>query len=260
MSAGLYECDVMHRRLKPAQKRFNYRIFMLSVDLADLPKVPLLGLNRFNLFSLNDRDHVDLGKPGGIRANLMAWIEEKKIECPQNARIRLVTLPRVLGYAFNPVSFYYLTSVEGIPLFAIAEVCNTYHEMKLYHIAGRKDGSWQSKIAKDFYVSPFSDVRDFFDFRLGAPGQKWHIKINTLNQEGVTLMSAIEGHKVPLSTPRLLWFGFKYPFLSLKVIFMIHWQALKLWLRKVPYFPKAKNRESQRDVLRPHPSLTSTDE
>ena len=260
MSACLYECDVMHRRLKPVQKRFNYRIFMLSVDLDDLPKVSLLGLNRFSLFSLNDHDHIDLGKPGGIRGNLLAWMKEKEIECPEDARIRLVTLPRVLGYAFNPVSFYYVSSSEGSPLFAIAEVCNTYHEMKLYLIDGWKDDFWQRKLAKNFYVSPFSDVRDFFDFRLGPPGEKWNVQIDNLDQEGITLVSSITGRKAPLTAGRLLWFGFKYPFLSLKVIFMIHWQALKLWLRKVPFFPKDKNRQSQCDVLRPHPSLTSTDE
>lgn len=260
MSACLYECDVMHRRLKPEQKRFQYRIFMLSVDLDELPKVSLLGINRFSLFSLNDRDHIELGTPGGIRANLEAWMAEKDIKCPKDARIRLVTLPRVLGYAFNPVSFYYLSASDGSPLFAIAEVCNTYHEMKLYLVDDRKDDCWQRKVAKDFYVSPFSDVRDFFDFRLGTPGENWNVKINNLDQDGITLVSSIEGRRASLTAGRLLWFGFKYPLLSLKVIFMIHWQAFKLWLGKVPYFSKATNRDSQRDVLRPHKSLTSTDE
>lgn len=260
MTSCLYECEVMHRRLRPEQKRFDYRIFMLSVELGDLPKVPFLGFNRFNLFSLNDRDHIDLGKPGGIRGNLMAWMEEQEIACPADARIRLITLPRVLGYAFNPVSFFYVSSSDGAPLFAIAEVRNTYHEMKLYLVDGQKMKGWQRKVAKEFYVSPFSDVRDFFDFKLGLPEEKWSVNIDNSDNEGTTLVSSIRGEARPLSAGRLLWFGFKYPLLSLKVIFMIHWQALKLWTRKVPYFPKAANRDSQRNVLRPHSSLKSSDE
>ncbi len=260
MTPCLYECEVMHRRLKPKQKRFDYRIFMLSVDLDDLPQVPFLGLNRFNLFALNDRDHIDLGHPGGIRANLFAWMEQQKIACPADARVRLVTLPRVLGYAFKPVSFYYLTSQDGDPLFAIAEVRNTYHEMKLYLVDGAQSNGWQRTVTKEFYVSPFSDVRDSFNFKLGHPGETLAVKIDNLDADGITLVSAVNGASKPLTARRLLWFGIKYPLLSLKVILMIHWQALKLWTRKVPHFTKSANRDAQTDVLRPHSSLTQNDD
>ena len=260
MNSCLYECEVMHRRLKPARKRFDYRIFMLSVDLAHLPKVPFLGLNRFNLFSLHDRDHVDLGRPGGIRANLLAWLEKQDMACPDDARIRLITLPRVLGYAFNPVSFYFVSSPDGEPLCAVAEVENTYREMKLYLVDGPAEKGWERKVTKDFYVSPFSEVQDSFHFRIGRPADSWTVHIDNLSGETTTLVSAIRGSSRALTGTRLLWFGFKYPLLSLKIIFMIHWQALKLWFGKVPYFRKGDRRDHQRDVLRPHSSLTSTDE
>ena len=129
----IYECQVMHRRLKPKQKRFDYRIFMLSLDLEKLPKVSWLGYNRFHLFSLNDADHINMGQPGGIRVNLLAWLSRQEIDVPEDVTVRLVTFPRVLGYGFNPVSFYYI-SKDGKPLFAVAEVVNTYREMKLYLI------------------------------------------------------------------------------------------------------------------------------
>lgn len=260
MTPCLYECTVRHQRLKPARKRFDYRIFMLALDLDDLPRVPFLGLNRFNLFSLHDRDHVDLGQPGGIKANLLAWMEKNEITWPPDARFHLLALPRVLGYAFKPVSFYFISSSGGTPLFAIAEVGNTYREMKLYLVNEPTPKGWQCQVAKEFYVSPFSDVRDFFRFRLGLPGDSWTVHIDNLDQNGPTLVSSIRGTARPLTAPRLLWFGFKYPLLSLKVIAMIHWQALKLWLGKVPYFAKVAHRDSQRDVLRPHSSLTSPDE
>lgn len=260
MSACLYECNIMHRRTRPERKRFDYRVFMLSFDLSEIPKTPFLGINRFNLFSLRDKDHIDLGKPGGIRANLMAWFREQGIDCPEDSRIQLITLPRVLGYTFNPVSFYYVRTKDNTPLFAVAEVCNTYHEMKLYLIENRTETGWQRKVEKGFYVSPFSSVRDFFDFELGLPSEEWNVRINNLDTEGLTLTSSIRGTARPLTTSHLLWFSFKYPLLSLKVIFMIHWQATKLWLRKTPYFPKAKNKRFQKDVLRPHSSIISKDE
>ena len=260
MTSCLYECEVMHRRLKPARKRFDYRVFMLSIDLDHPPRIPFLGLNRFNLFSLHDRDHVDLGESGGIRGNLFAWMKRHDIKCPPDAKIQLVTLPRVLGYAFKPVSFYFVTSSDGEPLFAIAEVGNTYGEMKLYLVGEQGSNGWQRKVAKDFYVSPFSNTRDSFHFRLGLPEKNWTVHIDNLDADGPTLVSSIRGTARSLKASRLCWFAFKYPLLSLKIIVMIHWQALKLWLAKVPYFPKAAHRESQRDVLRPHSSLTSNDD
>ena len=260
MTSSLYECEVMHRRLKPEQKRFEYRIFMLSVDLDSLPKVPFLGLNRFNLFTLKDHDHIDLGLPGGIKPNLLAWISQQKIEIPSEVKIRLLTLPRVLGYAFKPVSFYYLTSKDGTPLFSIAEVRNTFHEMKLYLVDNEKSKGWQRSHPKEFYVSPFSDVRDSFDFKLGLPKGTWAVNIDNLDSEGVTLVSSIRGNSRDLTGRRLLWYGFKYPLLSLKIIVMIHWQALKLWAKKVPLFRKSANREYQRNVLRPHSSISESDD
>ena len=260
MTSCLYECEVMHRRLKPARKRFDYRVFMLSIDLEAPPRIPFLGLNRFNLFSLHDRDHVDLGKPGGIRPNLLAWMEQHDIDCPADAKIRLVALPRVLGYAFKPVSFYFISTPDDQPLFAVAEVGNTYREMKLFLVDQSTDQGFQRKVAKEFYVSPFSDTRDFFHFRLGLPGDTWTVHIDNLDETDTTLVCSIRGTARPLTAARLFWFAFKYPLLSLKIIAMIHWHALKLWLGKVPYFPKAKNRQSQRDVLRPHSSLTSNDD
>jgi len=260
MNACLYECDIMHRRLKPIQKRFDYRIFMLKVDLDQLPKVAGLGLNRFNLFSLHDRDHIDLGHPGGLKGNLFAWLTEQKIDFPSDARVELVTLPRVLGYSFNPVSFFYLSKPDGTPLFAVAEIVNTFREMKLYLVNIDQGNSWQRTLPKNFYVSPFSDVRDSFDFNLGLPGQELAVNINNLSEGEISLVSSIQGRARPLTATRLLWFAFKYPLLSVKVIAMIHWQAFKLWFRKVPYFLKTTRPESQTDVLRPHSSLPKSHE
>ncbi len=256
MKADVYECKVMHRRLRPDSRPFFYHIFMMSFDLDDIPRSWVLRHNRFGLLSIHDRDHIDLGEPGGIKANLLAWLAEKKIEVPADVRIQLVTLPRVLGYGFNPVSFFFLEDGQGRPLLAVAEVTNTYREMKLFQVDEQQpSGAWHKRIAKDFYVSPFSDPGDAFDFTLRISNGKLSVNINNLTDGKPTLISSVRGIRQKATSSRLLWYFFKYPLLSLKIILMIHWQAAKLWFRKVPFFRKADRPESQNEVLRPHSSL-----
>jgi len=255
-AAGLYECEVMHCRLKPRQKSFSYRVFMLDIDLDHFPKVGWLSHNRFNLFSIDDRDHIDLGVSGGIRPNLVEWLSRQSVVVPPDASIRLITFPRVLGYGFNPVSFYYLTSNAGSPLLAVAEVTNTFREMKLFIIDGKsKDGGFQRATPKNFYVSPFSDPGDVFEFRLGPRNERWNVNIDDLKDGEKILVSSVRGDARDLTAARLLWYSIKYPMLSLKIIGLIHWHAMLLWIRRVPFFPKSSRREVQREVLRPHSSL-----
>ena len=257
---SLYECNVVHCRLMPKRNEFTYRVFMFSVDIDELPALGkrLLGFshNRFNLFSIDDRDHIDVGKPGGIRGNLTSWLKEQGIDCPEDAKIRLVTFPRVLGYGFNPVSFFYVESVTGAPIAAVAEVVNTFREMKLYALDTLDSGEmWHRRVAKNFYVSPFSDPGEEFDFNLGLPSETWRVNIDSYAGGERTLLSAIRGDSRELTSARLIWYGFKYPLLSLKIIGLIHWHALLLWFRRVPYFRKSERLEAQLDVLRPHRSL-----
>jgi DUF1365 family protein len=257
---ALYECSVTHCRLKPKRHAFTYQVFMLLVDLDDLPatarRIPWLGHNRFNLFSIDDRDHVTLGEAGGIRPNLVRWLIDQGIACPPDVRVQLLTFPRVLGYGFNPVSFYFIHSAAGQPLVAVAEVVNTFREMKLYALEDfGGDGLWHRRVAKNFYVSPFSDPGMDFDFRIGLPGGQWRVNIDVLDGTGRVMLTAMRGHKQALAAGRLLWYALRYPALSLKIIGLIHWHALLLWLKRVPFFRKKERREAQIDLLRPHSSL-----
>ena len=235
----LYECRVNHTRVSPKRHAFDYRVFMLAIDLGNFPPAPFLSKNRFNLFSVDDRDHIRTDPAKGIRENLTAWLAGHGTEVPADARILLLTFPRVLGYAFNPVSFYYISSKSGDPITAVAEVTNTYREMKLYPIPPTGDGKWDRVIPKDFYVSPFSDPNDTFRFRLGAPGESWDVRIDNLTDGKPTLLSAIHGERRDLTAARLAWFALKYPLLSLTIILRIHLHALFLFLKKIPHFPKS---------------------
>jgi DUF1365 family protein len=254
----LYECSMMHKRLVPPRPPFHYRVFLFAVDIDELPALGRetagFSHNRFNLFAIDDRDHVG---GDGIRRGLTEWLRSRGFECPPDARIRLVSFPRVLGYGFNPVSFYYIETRAGQPVATVAEVTNTYREMKLYLLRDcDATGRWHLRVAKDFYVSPFSDPGAEFDFTLGPVAEKWLVKIDTRDAGRKVLASAIRGEMRELTSRRLLWFALKYPLLSLKIIGLIYWQAFLLWFGRVPFFRKTDRLEAQSDVLRPHSSLT----
>lgn len=250
----IYHCEVMHRRLRPRQRAFSYRVFMLDVELGAVGEVArscrFLSHNRFNLFSIDDEDHVDLGVAGGIRANLEAWLAERGKILEQGDQVRLLTFPRCLGYGFNPVSFYYITPTHGGSTYAVAEVVNTFREMKLYLVESSADGPPAARMAKHFYVSPFSDPGDDFDFHLGIPAADWRVRIDDLDGDELVLTSSIRGTAAPLSSSRLFWCALKYPLLSIQIIGLIHWHALMLWLKRIPFFRKGERSEVQTHVLR----------
>jgi uncharacterized protein len=235
----LYECHLNHTRVSPKRHAFNYRVFMLAIDLEGFPRTTYLSKNRFNLFSIDDRDHINTDPAKNTLENLTAWLAEKGTNVPADARVTLITFPRVLGYSFNPVSFYYINSKSGEPITAVAEITNTYREMKLYPVPPAGEGKWEHVITKDFYVSPFSDPNDTFRFRFSSPGESWSIHIDNLTNGEVTLLSTIRGERRELTATRLLWFSLKYPLISLKIILGIHLHALFLYLKKIPHFPKS---------------------
>lgn len=257
----LYDCEVVHQRLLPKRHGFRYRLFFLDLDLAEVPSLvsdlTLFSRNRFNLYSFRDSDHLDVGRGPDLLANLAAWLGERGIELSATDRVRLVTLPRVLGYIFNPVCFYFIHDETGRAKHAVVEVCNTFRELKPYLI-GTPDGpdSFRLTVPKHFYVSPFTSLTAEFDFRIKVPGDRIEIHIDDLENGETTLVSWIRGERRPLNDGRLAWYAVRFPLLTLQVIVRIHWQALILWLKRLPVFKKSDQPELQRDVHRPHPSLS----
>ena len=259
MTSCLYECSVMHHRLSPKEHRFRYRIFMLALDLDEIDtiaaRLPFLSHNRANLYEFRDRDHLTL--PGFERAtikeNLVEYLAQNGIQFPPDGRITLITLPRVFGYIFNPVSFYFCADAAGAPLCAVVQVGNTLREMKPYLIrkpAG-EDG-FRLITPKHFYVSPFSPLDLEFDFKLRIPGEHLDIHIDDREGDRRILLSALTGTREPLTAARLAWFTLKYPLITLEVIALIHWHALLLWLARIPHYAKAARPGDQRGVFNPH--------
>jgi DUF1365 family protein len=260
MNSCLYECTVMHHRLSPREHRFSYRIFMFHLDLDEIPLIasrnPFFSHNRRGLFSFYDSDHLQGGE-GTTLEKLHTYLAANGINLPEKSRAMLLTLPRVLGYIFNPVSFYFCFDPTGSPVCAVAEVGNTFGEKKLYLLPERVGGDrFRLVVPKHFYVSPFSELDLQFDFKLRIPAETMDIHVDDRNGEQRVLLSALTGTRAALSAGRLAWFAIKYPMVTLWVMTLIHWHALRLWLKRVPFHRKEARPDLQRDVLHPHPSIT----
>jgi DUF1365 family protein len=176
-----------------------------------------------------------------------------------DGRVILLTLPRVFGYLFNPVSFYFCYDRQGEPAAVIAEVTNTFREVKPYFLGAPardpRTGAFRLRVPKHFYVSPFSDVDVAFDFNLRMPGEHLALQIDDYTEGARTLTTTLTGERQELTTARLAWYTLKYPLITVRVIALIHWHALRLWIKRVPWFAKAARAGDQRDLHRPHHSL-----
>jgi uncharacterized protein len=265
----------MHHRLAPKRHRFEYGIFMALLDLDELDSLSetlrLFGRNRRRPYNFRDHDHLLMWKPTeeqgsgspDLKVEIRAWLAEQGVATEPNCRIRLLTLPRVFGYVFNPVSFYFVETAGGEAVCAIAEVGNTFGELKPYlvpltRVPAGGDGSPEYRLVapKHFYVSPFSDLELNFDFRLRTPGGQLQIGVNDVGTDGQpVLISTLTGERRPLTDGQLLRLTARYPLVTLHVIALIHWHALKLWWKRLPLHRKAEKTELQRGVFRPHASL-----
>ncbi len=274
----LYECTVAHERLEPVAHRFVYRVFYILVDLDERAlldrRLSLFSVNRGNVMSLREADFLPIGGlphngadprtpvPGGdaptLKGRALALWKAHGIDPGPDPRVLLLTLPRVLGYQFNPVSFYFCVDASGAPRGAIAEVTNTFREVKPYVVplsGGTDGGLFHLRVPKDFYVSPFSGLGLEFDFNLRLPGRNLGITIDDYQAGHRVLHSALAGAQAPLTDRRLAAFLLKYPLITLKVIALIHWQALLLRMKRAPFIRKAADPGLQRDVYRPHRSI-----
>lgn len=238
----LYSSTVMHRRLIAPLYRFTYRLFYLLVDIDRLGELDrslrLFSHNGFNLVSLHDRDF------GDGRTPLRAWIEGRLASEGirlDGGRIRLLCLPRILGFAFNPIALWYCQHRDGSLRAVLAEVRNTFGEKHSYLLAsGGRPMAYEGPHEKEkcFHVSPFLDLVGRYSFRFTAPGEDLRVLIHE-TRDGVPLMDAtLHGRRRPLRDRSLLAQVLAMPWMTLKVVAGIHWEALKLWLRGARFHKK----------------------
>lgn len=275
----------MHARFAPKAHRFVYRIFLFALDLDEVDglhrNLRLFSANRRNLYSFRDGDflptneallpppdqrsssegmpkaHPEATRPLELKQRVVAHLAKQGVDLT-GGRVLLVTLPRVLGYLFNPVSFYFCYDRTGTPVAALAEVTNTFKEMKPFVLGPEtreQPDTFRLRVPKNFYVSPFSDVDVAFDFKLRVPADRLSIQIDDYVGDERTLTSTLTGPRQPLTDRRLAWFTLKYPFITLRIIGLIHWHAFRLWLKKIPWFAKSARASEQHGLYRPHASI-----
>jgi DUF1365 family protein len=229
---------VRHKRLRPAVHAFAYATYFLMLPMRALRAQGngALVRNRFGLVSFHDADH------GDGRADALAWLDELlRSEGVHDAtgEAWLQTYPRVLGYVFKPVSFWHCHRADGSLAAVVAEVNNTFGERHCYLLDGPGLAYGRELHArKVFHVSPFCAVQGRYRFRFMRTADRVVARVDHDDDGGALLQTSVSGHLAPLTraSARAAFFGM--PLMSFGVIARIHWQALQLWLKRVPFFRK----------------------
>ncbi len=245
----LYHGEVVHRRLNPVRHELRYRVFNIFVDVDQLDvtarSLRLFSYNRFNLFSVMDRNH---GPGDGTPVNEHVWSLVRKSETGAVvSRIFMFCYPSVLGYVFNPLTVYYGYDAGDRLRVMIYEVNNTFGGRHSYVIPVGE--SLTQTAAKHFFVSPFNAVEGHYDFRFTAPGAKMALGV-ALSAQGQPVLNAyVSGTRRPLDDKTLLRAFLAVPFLTLKVIGAIHLQAVRLLWKGLRLKPRPPGPNHTVDVL-----------
>ena len=235
LRSTLYAGTVMHRRVRPRAHRLRYRVFWMLLDLDEIAALPqhlrLFSHNHFNAVSFFDKDHGDgSGRP--LRAQVDDHLRTAGIE-PDGGPIRLLCMPRVFGYGFNPLSVYFCYQRDGSLAAILYEVHNTFGERHSYLIpVGHAAGTViDQRCRKLFYVSPFMDMAMSYAFRVAVPDERISVAIRAADRDGLMLVAALNGNRRTLNDVALLRVLAAFPLLTLKVVAAIHWHALRLLLK-----------------------------
>jgi uncharacterized protein len=247
-TSALYVGHVMHRRLRPLRHRLAYRMFSLLVDIDELDalhaRLRCFSVNRFNLFSLHPADHGDgsATSGAGLRAHAEAALREAGL--PTGGAIRLLAMPRILGYAFNPLSVWFCDAPGGGLQAIVYEVNNTFGERHSYLVpvdaAQRMAAVVEQRCDKQLYVSPFLGMALRYRFRVEPPGERMSLGITVHDGDRAVLQARLDAEHRPLSDAALLRVFATHPLLTLKVIAGIHWEALRLWLKGARLHPRPR--------------------
>lgn len=239
-SSALYLGGVMHQRLRPRRHRLEQRAFWLLLDLSELDELDRrlrwFSRNRWNLFAFFDRDHGD-GSERPLRGQVEARLAAVGVDLAGGA-IRLLTMPRLLGYVFNPISVYYCHRADGRLAAVSYEVTSTFGERHCYDLPvaddGGEDAVFRQSCAKALYVSPFLEMEMRYRFRGGTPAERVALTIGCDDAKGPLLTASLWGRRRPLADRALVQAALTFPLVTLKVVAAIHWEALILWLKGVP--------------------------
>ncbi len=240
----IYNGDVIHKRFKPKEHFFKYKVFSLFIDLSELEeiekKIPFFSYNKINLISFFDKDHGD--RDG---SSLKIWVEKNLNSSAiqtNNIKIKLLCYPRILGYVFNPLSIFFVYDKNSSLLAILYEVKNTFGEQHTYVFKVDSNQKLiKNNCAKKFYVSPFMDMSSEYFFKILNPGNKLSVIIDQRDQKGKLLYASQDGLRSELSAKNLFFSYLKHPLMTFKIIAAIHFEALRLWVKGISLVKKKLN-------------------
>lgn len=242
--------QVRHTRLRPQQHSFSYPTFFLMLPMRSLQPSgsKVLAYNRGGWISFHDQDHGD-GRPAE-QGGALAWLDEllaREGIDDVSGEVWLHCYPRVLGYTFKPVSFWYCHSASGSLRAIVVEVNNTFGERHCYLLDAPHYGQ-EMRAAKVFHVSPFCKIEGQYRFRFmrteHAGMAHTLVSIDHDDAQGPLLQTSVSGVLEPVNVQTLAKARWRYPVMTLGVITRIHWQALQLWLKRVTFVRKPSVPES----------------
>jgi DUF1365 family protein len=231
--SAVYTGTLVHARRSPARHVFRYPVSYWLVDLDELPELEqrlrLFSVNRRNVVSLCDRDHFEGTTP--LKQAVVDLAGDPSIE-----RVLMLTQPRVLGYVFNPVSFYWCYRADGSLACMVAELNNTFGERLPVVLRGSE---LRYERRKRLHVSPFFGLDQSYEYAFSQPGEDVWARIDVRDDDGGRPLTAVlHGRRRELTNRSLAALLLRYPVQPLQVITLIHWQALRLWLKRVPFHHK----------------------
>lgn len=240
--SALYHGTVTHLRRRPRRHALSAKIFSCLLDLDELDaldrRLRLFSVDRFNLFSFCRRDRGD-GAGKDLRQRIERAMRDAGLQ-PDGGKILLLTMPRLLGFAFNPLSVFYCLRRDGSICAMLWEVDNTFGERHAYLIpvSGDGRGDIAQSCAKAFYVSPFMNMGLDYHFRFALPDDRLKLVIEVVDQQGVLMTARFLARRRPLTDAELARQFIALPLQNLRVPAGIYWEALKLWAKGVGLRPK----------------------
>lgn len=264
MHSCIYEGTVSHCRFEPVEHRFNYRLFMLFLDLSELPTLvgkssgayarsestrPLISGSKFSLSSFLSSDHL-IGVDA-LDSQVRELVLKESGQRPSGP-IRLLTQLRYFGYYFSPLNLFYVYSQDGSRVDSVvAEVNNTpWGERHLYLLwqgNQKVDGCNGNRLSfehpKQMHVSPFMDMDMNYRWRLNDPQERLSVCLENYRDDRRLFAASMNFNRRELTTANLRWMTLRYPLMTVQIIAAIHYQALKLWLKKCPVYLHPNKRQ-----------------